>query len=56
MPNPWVSPRCDQLIPVNKAVKEKTNNWKNGWRRRETDIQLLPRKNEAQNLRYFFVI
>jgi hypothetical protein len=23
MPNPWVSLRCDQLIPVNKAVNEK---------------------------------
>jgi hypothetical protein len=23
MPNPWVSLRCDQLIPVNKVVKEK---------------------------------
>jgi hypothetical protein len=23
MPNPWVSLRCDQLIPVNKAVSEK---------------------------------
>jgi hypothetical protein len=22
-PNPWVSLRCDQLIPVNKAVNEK---------------------------------
>jgi hypothetical protein len=22
MPNPWVSLRCDQLIPVNKAVNE----------------------------------
>jgi hypothetical protein len=23
MPNPWVSQRRDQLIPVNKAVNEK---------------------------------
>jgi hypothetical protein len=23
MPYPWVSPRHDQLIPVNKAVNEK---------------------------------
>jgi hypothetical protein len=23
MPNPWVSLRCDQLIPVNKAVNKK---------------------------------
>jgi hypothetical protein len=23
MPNSWVSLRCDQLIPVNKAVNEK---------------------------------
>jgi hypothetical protein len=23
MPNPWVSLRCDQFIPVNKAVNEK---------------------------------
>jgi hypothetical protein len=23
MPNPWVSLRCDQLIPVNKVVNEK---------------------------------
>jgi hypothetical protein len=23
MPNPWVSLRCDQLIPVYNAVKEK---------------------------------
>jgi hypothetical protein len=23
MPNPWVSLRCDQLIPVNKAMNEK---------------------------------
>jgi hypothetical protein len=23
MPNPWVSLRCDQLIPVYKAVNEK---------------------------------
>jgi hypothetical protein len=23
MPNPWVSLRCDQLIPVNKDVNEK---------------------------------
>jgi hypothetical protein len=23
MPNPWVFLRCDQLIPVNKAVNEK---------------------------------
>jgi hypothetical protein len=25
MPNPWVSPRCDQLIPVNKAVNKKVH-------------------------------
>jgi hypothetical protein len=24
-PNPWVSPRCDQLIPVNKAVNKKVH-------------------------------
>jgi hypothetical protein len=23
MPHPWVSLRCDQLIPVNRAVNEK---------------------------------
>jgi hypothetical protein len=23
MPNPWVSLRCNQLIPVNKVVNEK---------------------------------
>jgi hypothetical protein len=23
MSNPWMSLRCDQLIPVNKVVKEK---------------------------------
>jgi hypothetical protein len=23
MPNPWVSLRCDQFIPVNKAVNKK---------------------------------
>jgi hypothetical protein len=23
MPNPWVSLRCDQLIPVSKAVNNK---------------------------------
>jgi hypothetical protein len=23
MPNPWVSLRCNQVIPVNKAVNEK---------------------------------
>jgi hypothetical protein len=23
MPNPWVSLKCDQLIPVDKAVSEK---------------------------------
>jgi hypothetical protein len=23
MPNPWVFLRCDQLIPLNKAVNEK---------------------------------
>jgi hypothetical protein len=23
MPNPWVSLRCDQLIPVNKALNKK---------------------------------
>jgi hypothetical protein len=23
MPNPWVSLRCDHLIPVNKAANEK---------------------------------
>jgi hypothetical protein len=23
MPNPWVSLRCDRLIPVNNAVNEK---------------------------------
>jgi hypothetical protein len=23
MPNPWVSQRCDQFIPVNKAVGAK---------------------------------
>jgi hypothetical protein len=23
VPNPWVSLRCDQLIPVNKALHEK---------------------------------
>jgi hypothetical protein len=29
MPNPWVSLRHDQLIPVNKAVNKK-NYWKRG--------------------------
>jgi hypothetical protein len=24
MPNPWMSLRCDQLIPVKKAVTERT--------------------------------
>jgi hypothetical protein len=36
MPNPWVSLRHDQLIPVNKAVNEKEHleKWsKKGWRR-----------------------
>jgi hypothetical protein len=34
MPNPWVSLRRDQLIPVNKAVNEKEQLDKKGWRRR----------------------
>jgi hypothetical protein len=29
MPNPWVSLRCNHLIPVNKAVNEKEQ-WENG--------------------------
>jgi hypothetical protein len=32
MPNPWVSLRHDQLVPVNKAVNEKEQ-LKKGWRR-----------------------
>jgi hypothetical protein len=34
MPNPWVSLRCDQLIPVNKAVNE-SEQMEKGWRRRK---------------------
>jgi hypothetical protein len=33
MPNPRVSLRHDQLIPVNKAVNEKEQLEKMGWRR-----------------------
>jgi hypothetical protein len=33
MPNPWVSLRCDQLIPVNKVVNE-IELLEKGWRRR----------------------
>jgi hypothetical protein len=33
MPNPWVSLRRDQLIPV-KRRRTRKNNWKKGWRRR----------------------
>jgi hypothetical protein len=36
MPNPWVSPRHDQLILVNKAVNEQERTiGKGGYRRRE---------------------
>jgi hypothetical protein len=34
MPNPWVSPRCDQLILVNKVVSKKAPLEK-GWRRKK---------------------
>jgi hypothetical protein len=41
MPNPWVSLRCDQHIPVNKAVNEKGQK---GWRRSRKK-----KKNKKQN-------
>jgi hypothetical protein len=40
MPNPWVSLRRDQLIPVNKAVNEKEQSEKWGWRRRRKNNNL----------------
>jgi hypothetical protein len=41
MPNPWVSLRCDQLIPVNKAVNKKVQ-WEKGWRRRRKKRLYVP--------------
>jgi hypothetical protein len=39
MPNPWVSPRCDQLILVNKVVSKKAPLEKGRrWRRRKKII------------------
>jgi hypothetical protein len=40
MTNPWVSPRHDKLIPVNKAVNEKEQLEKWGWRRQKS-IQIF---------------
>jgi hypothetical protein len=37
MPNPLCLFRREQLIPVNKAVKMRKNNWKRSWRRRRKE-------------------
>jgi hypothetical protein len=40
MPNPWVSLRHDQLIPVNKAVNEKEQLEKELEEEEEKEVQL----------------
>jgi hypothetical protein len=43
MPNPWVSLRCNHLIPVNKAVNEKKQLAKRVRRRRRKKTFLRQR-------------
>jgi hypothetical protein len=39
MPNPWVSLRCDHLIPVNKAEKEQKEKWLGGGEKKSPRYQ-----------------
>jgi hypothetical protein len=51
MPNPWVSLRRDQLIPVNKVVNKKEQLEK-GWRRRRKKEEFFDERRPGSEKKY----